>query len=58
MNYKTREVSLWLGIGILMMPQIFVWFLLRKDHSELSRAIGFGWFALWLILVVIRSTVV
>lgn len=38
-----RKVSFLLWIGILLSPMIFVWFLLRKGHSTLSRVVGFAW---------------
>ncbi|MCJ1886086.1 OB-fold putative lipoprotein [Pseudomonas sp. LA21] len=40
-----RKVSILLIIGIAVFPYVFVWFLLRKGHSGLARAIGFGWLA-------------
>jgi hypothetical protein len=44
-----RSVGFWLGVGILLFPIIFVWFLLRQGHSTTSRAIGFAWLALVLV---------
>lgn len=40
-----------LGIGIFLIPVVFVWFLLRKGHSTLARALGFGWAVLVVVLV-------
>jgi len=31
--------------GIFIFPYVFVWFLLRKGHSNTARAIGFSWLA-------------
>lgn len=45
-----RKVSPPLLIGILFVPGIFVWFLLRRGHSPLSRTLGFGWATLLLLL--------
>ena len=42
---SSRSVGFWLGVGIFLVPLIFVWFLLRPGHSTLSRVIGFGWLA-------------
>lgn len=42
----SRSVGFWLGVGILLFPIIFVWFLLRQGHSTTSRVIGFAWLAL------------
>ena len=39
----TRKVSPLLAIGIVFIPGIFVWFLLRSGHSTLPRVLGFGW---------------
>ena len=44
-----RKVSLLLGIGILFVPLIFAWLLLRKGYSEKARIIGFGWMGVLLI---------
>lgn len=41
-----RNVSFLLGIGILFIPFVFVWFLLRNGHSLLARIVGFGWLIL------------
>lgn len=38
-----RRVSFLLGLGILFVPMIFVWFLLREGHSKRARIIGFTW---------------
>lgn len=38
-----RRVSTLFLIGIVFMPYIFVWFLLRKGYSQTARILGFGW---------------
>lgn len=38
-----RKVSFLLGLGILFVPMIFVWFLLREGHSKRAKIIGFTW---------------
>lgn len=45
-----RKVSILLGIGILFIPYVFSWFLLRKGHSKLSRIVGFSWLVLILLV--------
>ncbi len=45
----SRKVSPLLAIGIVFIPGIFVWFLLRGGHSTLSRVIGFVWMAFLLV---------
>lgn len=42
---EQRKVGVLLGIGILVVPIIFAWFLFRKGYSNLARAIGLGWMA-------------
>lgn len=44
----SRSVGFGLGVGIFLVPLVFVWFLLRKGHSTTSRVIGFAWLALFL----------
>lgn len=43
-----RSVGFGLGLGIFLVPLVFVWFLLRKGHGTASRVIGFAWLALFL----------
>lgn len=45
---NSRNVGFGLGLGIFLLPLVFVWFLLRKGHSTASRVIGFAWLALFL----------
>ena len=42
---ERRSVGVVLGAGIFLAPWLFVWLLLRRGHSTLSRGLGFGWFA-------------
>ena len=46
---QPRTVGFWLGVGILVFPLVFAWFLLRKGHSTSSRVIGFVWLGLSLL---------
>lgn len=39
----SRKVEFLLFIGILFVPIVFVWFLLRKGYSGLTRIVGFSW---------------
>ena len=43
---EERKVGILLGLGIFIVPFIFVWFLLRNGHTSLARILGFGWFGL------------
>lgn len=51
-----RSVGILLGIGIFLMPLIFVWFLLRSGHSTLSRVVGFTWLIFCLIFSVAQMS--
>lgn len=44
-NDEGKVVDFWLGVGIVLMPYIFAWFLLRNGYSMRSRAISFIWMA-------------
>lgn len=44
-----RIPSLPLFLGNVVLPFIFVWFLLRKGYSTRARVIGFGWLAIYLL---------
>jgi hypothetical protein len=48
---SNRKVGIGLGIGIVLIPILFSWFLLRKGHSTVSRVIGFVWLALTLVII-------
>lgn len=41
-----RSFSILLWLGVIVMPPVFVWFLLRKGHSIFGRILGFSWLAL------------
>jgi|GEM_PF-5600652 len=45
-----RKVSILLIIGIILIPFVFSWPLLRKGHSTRSRVLGFGWLAISLLM--------
>lgn len=38
-----RSFSILLWLGVLVVPPVFVWFLLRKGHSIPGRILGFSW---------------
>jgi hypothetical protein len=44
-----EKVGFLLGIGILLVPFIFVWFLLKRGYSNFARIVGFGWLAVFFI---------
>lgn len=46
-----RKVSLGFGIGILLAPYIFSWFILRKGFSNVARIVTFVWLAVWFSLI-------
>lgn len=49
---QRRQVGFLLGIGILCLPFIFVWFLLKPGYTTFARVVGFGWLALAVLFVV------
>lgn len=51
-----RNVGFLLGLGILFIPVVFAWFLLRSGHSLLARIVGFGWLVLCVLAVVGSSS--
>ncbi|ULF83361.1 hypothetical protein [Vibrio alginolyticus] len=48
---NNRKVSIWLGIGIALIPLVFSWFTLRKGYSRKSKIISFSWLFLTCLLV-------
>lgn len=44
-----RKVSAPLIAGIVLLPYIFSWFLLRKGYSQTARIIGLGWLGIVLV---------
>lgn len=50
-----RKVSIPLGIGILFLPYIFAWFLLRRGYSTTARVVGFGWLVLIAVIITISQ---
>jgi len=53
-NQRKANLPLYLGVGLL--PYVFVWFLLRKEHSTQERVIGFGWFALLICIMMFANS--
>lgn len=51
---KTK-VGFLLGLGILLVPFVFVWWLLKSGYSTLARIAGFGWLALVLLIAFANS---
>lgn len=47
---ERRKFNIFLAIGILLLPIVFVWFLLRRGHSTTARIVGFGWTALFVLV--------
>lgn len=49
---SARKVGAPLGIGILILPWFFAWFLLREGYSTFARIIGFGWMVASVVFVI------
>src|SRR6185312_6515157 len=45
-----RKVGIGLALGIVILPIVFVWFLLRQGHSVRARVLGFGWLVFFIVL--------
>ena len=52
-----RPVPVWLIIGIVILPPVFVWFLLRSGHTTKQRMLGFGWLVVGIYLRVVTMLV-
>lgn len=52
---KSTVINPYLVVGIIIMPYIFCWFLLRKGYSKNTRIISFGWLILLVGLSNIQS---
>lgn len=55
MQQEQRKVGFLLGIGILFIPIIFGWFLLRKGYSKKARIWGLGYLALMSFIMFSRD---
>jgi hypothetical protein len=51
-NPPSRNVGPLLGVGILFLPPIFAWCLLRSGYTTLSRVLGLGWLGLFLLIAI------
>jgi len=49
------KVGFLLGVGILLLPIVFVWWLLKPGYSLLARVVGFGWLGL-IVLAILGSS--
>lgn len=47
---EKRKVSIGLIIGIILLPIVFVWFLLKQGYSKKAKIIGFAWLVVWIIV--------
>ncbi len=46
---EPKPVSIWLGMGIFLMPFIFAWFTLQEGRSSNSKVLSFIWLAFFVI---------
>lgn len=51
-----RKVGAALGIGILLLPWIFAWVLLRKGYSGVARLVGLGWMVACFVFVIVSGS--
>lgn len=47
-----RPITLGLTIGLVLMPYIFAWFLLKQGYSNTARVVSFGWAAIFLLSLI------
>jgi hypothetical protein len=47
---EEKYVSIFLGIGIFLIPIIFSWFTLRKGHTTKAKIISFSWLVIIIIM--------
>lgn len=50
-----RTMGFWMVIGVLFMPYIFAWFLLRKGYSRSARVVGFSWMFIGLLGLMVNK---
>lgn len=46
-----KVVGFLLGVGIVVLPLIFTWALLRKGHSTFARIVSFSWLAITIAVI-------
>jgi hypothetical protein len=49
-NTSSKQVGMWLSLGVFFMPYFFAWVLLKPGHSRKARVAGFGWLAAYMFL--------
>lgn len=54
-HHVTRKVGWKLVVGIVLLPIVFAWFLLKPGYSIVARALSFGWMALVIVGSVLGS---
>ena len=52
----SRRVSFPLGLGILLLPYIFVWPVLREGYGDFARKVAFGWLAVYVLALVLHKS--
>lgn len=50
-----RKVSFLLGIGIALVPFVFVWALFGKGYNPLARGLSFSWLIISLVLAIVTD---
>ncbi|HPS40223.1 MAG TPA: hypothetical protein PL124_12460, partial [Candidatus Cloacimonadota bacterium] len=51
-NDPPKQVSVLLAIGIVIMPYIFVWVLLKKGYTDIARVVGFAYLLIFIVVTV------
>ncbi|HRT84327.1 MAG TPA: hypothetical protein P5523_06780 [Bacteroidales bacterium] len=51
--HQTRKIGFILILGIVFIPFVFVWFILKPGYSKTARLIGFSWLIIILLIIII-----
>ncbi len=50
---QNRKIGFLLLIGIVLMPYVFVWFLLKPGYTKTAKILGFSWLIIVLLIIII-----
>lgn len=55
-NLQNKKIGILLLIGIVAMPYVFVWFLLKQGYTKTARILGFSWLIIVLAIMIIPDS--
>ena len=53
---KPKKVGIILAIGIIFLPFIFAWILLKKGYSQNAKILGLGWLGICIIVMLLPKS--